>query len=288
MAKLTINLTNPLNDGLRERAQRMVRKAPPLQLDRVTASIHFLRGALSRVGMCLPAYYLLAGANAAAREAEVTDDYPFKVAQRHVEFTALSTLTMACRKIFDHAGSSKLIGGEFAKGSDAILTGHATYWAQSCSASEEDALCALKFLREFFELCSKTSNQLLTGSHALQMRIGLLKQHANHEAAHLTLENYAINLEDIAHVVGALVMVGEIIRSFDRAMDTGPAYFVDLDAASYQWAKRVFPQLPAMQLFPELDIARDARTYWKHGESGMEMLLDGMLNVLGGEPEGLE
>lgn len=66
----------------------------------------------------------------------------------------------------------------------------------------------------------------------------------------------------LVHFTGARVIIGEIIRGFDKP-GPGPDYFNDLDAASYRAAKKIFPYIKRFHLFSNMNIERQARAYWK-------------------------
>ncbi len=259
---------------LHERSQRLVRTGQPFKLVGVERSIHFLRGVASRASFCLPAFYHFLGAASAKQDTNALEDYAFCIARSHSEFSNLSILSLACRKIFDHDTKTDLTGANFSKASDSVLNEHAEFWAGNSPYGFDEALSALKFLRRFFAECSKTDSVLLKSDSQLQKRIGLLKQHADRAAAHLSLESYEINIVDLAHFTGAIVLVGEIIRRFDRP-DLGSHYFKGIDSASYEAAKRVFPEIAKFQLFSGIEIERKAGFCWQYGEEvGVEKLLN--------------
>lgn len=284
--KIVFTLKDDAKESLFARSKQMIRTAPPFKLDGTMRSVQFLRGVFSRASLCLPASYYFLGSASAHEEAKSSADYSFRIAQAYSEFSDLNTLSLSCRQIFDHATKPDLTGANFAKISDATLAKHAAYWSKISSRSEDEALSALKFLRRFFSECSKTDTDLLQADSQLQRRIGLLKQHADRAAAHLSLENYTLDILDLAHFTAACAIVGEIIRSFDRP-ELGLSYFNEVDAASYQAAKRIFPQIAKFQLFANIKLERQARFYWKMGEDyGIPMLLDQLHNALGGVPTG--
>jgi len=282
--KIVFAFKDDAKEDLIARSKRMVRTGPPFKLMGTGRSVQFLRGVFSRSSLCLPAFYYFLGSASAREEAKSSADYSFRVAQTYSEFSDLSTLSLNCRKIFDHSSKSDLTGGNFAKVSDGTLAEHAEYWSKISSRSADEALTALRFLRRFFSECSKTDTDLLQADSQLQKRIGLLKQHADRAAAHLSLEDYALDIVDLAHFTGASALVGEIIRSFDQP-DLGPSYFNDVDAASYQAAKRMFPQIAKFQLFANMKLEQQARIYWQYGEEhGIPMLLNQLHYALGGNP----
>ena len=251
-----------MND-LAFRAKAMLRKEEPFRLTGVNRSVHFLRGVFSRASLCLPAFYLFLGSARAREEAGSSPDYSFRIAQSYAEFSDLNTMTLACRKVFDHATSPDLTGANFAKLSDAVLLEHTIYWAKTSEESESDCLLALQFLRRFFAEYSKPHSILLNSEGFLHKRIGLLKQHADRAAAHLSLQDYSLDILDLTHFTAAIAIVGEIVRSFDNT-PAGEDYFNTVDQASAEFARRIFPQMPNFRLFGNMKVRQQARFYWKH------------------------
>lgn len=251
-----------MND-LSQRAAKMIRTEQPFRLLGTNRSIQFLRGVFSRSSLCLPAFYYFLGSAAAHEVAKSTTDYSFKVAQTYSEFSDLNTITLACRKMFDHAVKNDLTGANFAKLSDDILLDHAEYWSSHSKKPQGECYSALVFLQKFFAEYSRTDSVLLQKEGWLHKRIGLLKQHADRAAAHLTLEDYALDIRDLAHFTAAAVIVGEIVRSFDNP-SIGEHYFNEVDQGAYDAAKRIFPQIGKFRLFGTMQVHRQACFYWKH------------------------
>lgn len=244
-------------------------------------SVHFLRGVMSRASMCLTAFYYFLGA-AHAREHQTTPaDYPFRVAQSFLEFSNLNTLSLGCRKVFDHAAKPDLTGGNFARLSDSVLDEHARYWAARKGNALEDCQAALIFLRLFFREYARTDSDLLKASGVLHKRVGLLKQHADRAAAHLSLQEYELDILDIIHVVAALVIVGEVIRSFDDPV-LSETYFNEIDAAAHEAARRTFADLPDFRLFRMMPVQQQARAYWRtYRLESIEARFDQLVHALG-------
>src|SRR6185295_1390756 len=90
----------------------------------------------------------------------------------------------------------------------------------------------------------------------------LLKQYADHAAAHLSLDSYEFSTLDCVHVVAALTVIGEIIRSFDDS-NSPPTYFDTLDEASLNAAKQLLPTLPNLRLFGNMQIEMQSRLCWQ-------------------------
>jgi hypothetical protein len=256
-------------EQLADRAKRLKPVRRPLPLDSRTSAVQFLRGLSSRAVLTLPALYLLVGASTKEGPSRLVPAYPGIVLAHWVRFASLNTITLTCRKAFDHAASG-LTGNAFSKTSDAVLHGVAKYWSDKSGLPIDDAHSALVLLRTMFGSCSKTSSVLLEGASTLGKRVGLLKQHADRAAAHLTLETYEFSIPDCAHVVGAITLIGEIIRAFDNVA-AGPNYFNAIDEAAFTAARTVFPDTPALRLFEGIDIAQQAHSCWKYNR-GEQML----------------
>lgn len=271
MKKFAFSLDDSARDNLSNRAARMTTTGPPAEISPLGRSIQFLRGVHSRASMTLPAFYLFVGAT--SREDEASDEQKTLVIKHYTEFSALNTITMSCRKVFDNSNTA-LTGAKFGKSSDDVLVEHANFWAGHSGGTAEDAARALSFLRTFFASCSKSSNALLKSSATLHRRIGLLKQHADRSAAHLSLENFELDVLDVAHVAAAMVLVGEIVRSFDAPF-LQDDYFNVIDQGAHEAAKGMFPSAPPLRLFDEMRVAQQARFCWKFGdEHGMQMVLE--------------
>lgn len=258
----------------------MMPNSSPLELSPLVQSVQFLRGVSSRASLCIPAFYFFLGSRFAQSDPSMKENYPLAVSANYIEFASLNTLTLSCRKAFDHA-TVGLTGCRFSKISDSLLLEHAQYWANNSDNSVDDAVSALKLLKEFFRRCSQHENRLLSAETKLQKRIGLLKQHANRTAAHLSLENYEIHLLDLAHFTASLCLVGEIIRSFD-AKCIGKRYYEEVEIGAHEAAKQLFPMLDSPRLFDGINIEQQAGSCWRlPQDTGLQMLLDRLPNAIG-------
>lgn len=267
-------------DDLNERASRMTPNKSPISLTPLEQSVHFLRGVGSRASLCIPAFYCFIGSLAAQEKIAIKDNYPKLVFASYMEFASINTLTLSCRKVFDD-DPKKLTGSKFSRISDEILHKHADYWAKSSKRPIEEAVSALTFLRKLFKLCSQQQSAMLKSNSLLQKRIGLLKQHANRSAAHLSLDDYAIHLDDLAHFTAALCLIGEIIRSFDSTYN-GESYFNDIDKSSHKAAVELFPAMEIPRLFSNSNIKLDAKNCWSlDSEAGIQQLLNQLPFVIG-------
>jgi hypothetical protein len=266
------------HDTLHSRARRLTRTGEPTKLDPVNTSVQFLRGFFSRATFCLPALYHFLG-SAYAKETDIfQDDGALAVARAYAEFSGLNTLTLCCRKIFDH-DPNRLTGAKFAKMKDPDLRRHAEYWATRSSKDLDEVWTALIFLRNFFKEFSKNDTELLSGKTPLHMRIGLLKQHANRAAAHLTLDDYAIACLDVLHFTAAIVLVAEIVKCFDMA-NLGGDYFNRIDASSREAALKIFPCIKGKALFCSVSVEQQARLHVLAGWDQSLEILAGLPNTI--------
>lgn len=275
MTKTTIfNFKEPVIDELFERSARMVKKEESFRLVGVNRSIQFLRGVFSRATFCLPAFYYFLGSESEREESKSGKEYSSVIARSYAEFSALNTLSLSCRKLFDHSVKIDLTGANFAKLSDAVITEHSEFWSSISKQPQAACLAGLLFLRKFFTECAKSNDSLLKANSPLQKRIGLIKQHADRAAAHLSLDDYALTFHDLAHFVGASVYIAEIIRMFDNP-PSSKAYFNELDEASYDAAKHIFPNIAKIRLFAKIDVARQSRLHLEAGDiHGVTMILN--------------
>jgi hypothetical protein len=280
MEKLILTLDKSAERALVDRANRLTPRGEPMKLNPVEKAILFLRGVYSRATMALPAFYLFHGANLRDAHGCLIEGYPGVVLKESLKFSSINTVTLACRKAFDSA-TGALTGNNFAKTSDETLAGLAEYWAHGGTCLAEEAIAALGLLRSIFRDCSKSNRQLLESDATLCRRVGLMKQHADRSAAHLSLESYEVAILDCAHVVAALAVIGEIIRSFDDPHEQ-PTYFDALDRASLSAARQLFPEMPDIRLFEDIEIETQSRLCWQWGvENGRQMLLERLPYAMG-------
>jgi hypothetical protein len=271
--KMTFTTDDSAKRDLSNRSAKQKRSGPPLTLDATETAVHFLRGVHSRATLALPAFYLFHGASLAGDQGCAIQGYAGTVLVHTLKFSSLGTISLACRKAFDHKQGG-LTGHTFAGSSNQTLLAVAEYWAKKSRRPPEDALAALSLLRIAFADCAKTDTDLFNGTSTLGRRIGLLKQYADRSAAHLSLGTYEFSIIDCAHVIAVLVLVGEIIRSFDGPVEDRE-YFDRLDAGSLSAARQLFPATPDLQLFKEIKVEAQARLCWQWGiDRGRHMLLE--------------
>ncbi|KVM48919.1 hypothetical protein WJ58_26140 [Burkholderia ubonensis] len=278
-SKLYLKIDRSAAAKVAERANRRMPREAPIDVGDLGKSVHFLRGVGSRSAFALSSYYVLLAADIDGQNPCTIPHYPGKVLQSYLKFSSLNTFALACRKVFDHGKG--LTGAGFGKHSDSTLRKHAKYWAELSQRPMEDAYSALHFLRTFFIKCAKTDTDLFKDGTTLGRRIGFVKQYADRVAAHLSLQDYEFDGLDLAHVVAALVLVGEIIRSFDMASESS-SYFDQIDQAALDATQALFPNAPKIRLFENIKIEQQARACWKLGEEfGIQMLTEQLPYAIG-------
>ncbi len=272
MAKLIATFDDSERQALAVRARKQKPSGQPFPLTDLQRMVHFLRGVGTRASMALPAFYFFIGATDRERSCSI-EGYPGVVFLHSTEFSSCSTISLCCRKVFDHARG--MTGNSFSRLSDLTLSEIATYWSKSSGRPVDDAARALKLLRNVIRECSQSPTALLEGDGTvLGRRVALLKQHADRVAAHLSLDNYEFSLMDVAHVVAALAILGETVISFDDA-SRGPQFFNELDKASHDAAKALFPNLSEHRLFDGIAVSALAQRCWSEDPAyGARLIID--------------
>lgn len=279
--RIAFNFDLSAKNELSDRADRMIQNKAPIQLNELERSIHFLRGVDSRANHVLSAFYMFLASDREGKNECIISGFPGAVFQGYLNQSSLISLALACRKVFDHGKNQALTGANFSKQDNLTLSRHAEYWSNLSHCPPEDALQALHLMSCFFRACSKHHSDLLEGESTLGKRIGLIKQYADRSAAHITLQDYSVGVLDLAHVVAAITLVGEIIRSFDRS-DDPPDYYNVIDESAFNAALTIFPNGPNLRLFQNFDIRQQARLCWQWGEKeGMNMLEEQLPYAIG-------
>jgi hypothetical protein len=190
------------------------------------------------------------------------------------------TISLCCRKVFDERDAT-MTGKRFIHRSSATLLAVANHWHDISGRPQEDAARALELLLGVFRTCSAQAKALLTSLSLLERRVGLLKVHANREAAHLSVDPFVFDIVDAAHVVAAMTIIGAIVHAFDNP-PTAESYFDGLDEAGWESAKLIFPEMPLPRLFQGFDIAQQAESYWRINPAiGLQMILDQLPAAIG-------
>ena len=268
---------NPMDEMTLDARIESIQSDERLVLEPRTESVQYLRGVSTRASFLLPALYNHFG----AMGEDATEPYWRVVQAAGLKFSSLQTISLICRSVFDESRTG-LSGRRFATVSESTLQSVADYWGKRTARSSDDARKALNLLRDVLDRCSRQPKLLLDAPSRLERRVGLLKLHANREAAHLSLEPYLFDSLDLVHVVAAIVVMGAIIHDFDSGAP-GSRHFDNIDEAGLQAARSVFPSLAVGQLFRDFDIHERASLYWRHESAdGLDTILNGLPACLNG------
>lgn len=277
-ATLNIQWTDYSSRNLDSRITQLRKIDRHVDFEPTVTAIQFLRGVSNRAPLALPAVYAQLGSRIPF-ESPATP-YWQRVNAANIKFSSLQTISLTCRAIFDD-GRNGMTGKAFAKASDEVLASVAKLWVENSGQPIADATKALRLLRQLFKLCAQPKKSLLEASSLLERRVGLLKYHADREAAHITLEPFLLDLLDVIHVVAAISVIGAMIVDFDDKTRSGQ-HFNAIDEAGWQAAKMTFPSLKGPRLFHRFDIHAQARAYWKFEQcDGLNMLLNQLPAAIG-------
>ena len=268
---LRVTWTDYAPRKLSSRIEEFKRRTRHIELDSRVEAIQFLRGTAARASQVLPALYLALGARSIPEDPNRLHWQSVQAAV--IEQSALQTIALACRSIFDD-NRGEMTGKKIARLSDDTLASVAKYWSERSEGSLEDASKALMLLRRLFARCAQPEKILIDQPSLLERRIGLLKYYAHRQAAHISLEDYLFDVLDLIHVVAAIVIVGSIIVEFDDP-GRGEGYFDSIDEGGWRAAKELFPSLPLKRIFQRWNIHQQARLNWKVDQvDGVEFILN--------------
>ena len=115
----------------------------------------------------------------------------------------------------------------------------------------------------------------------LERRVGLIKYHANHQAAHISISPSFFDVLDLVHVVAAITLLGDVTICLDNPYAEA-TYFDDLDRDGKRAAEELFPELTTDRLFLNFDIRTNTSLYWRVDRTkGLDTLLNGLPEDLG-------
>jgi hypothetical protein len=269
--------TDHAHENLSKRIEEFKRNNGDPGYDDTAAAIHSLRGIAARASHVLPQLYLALGAYSLPEDP--AREHWRSVQAVALEQSALQTIAITCRAVFEESKKQPLSGRRIARLNDQTLASVARYWSAHWNKPEEEATQALRFLRNLFDRCARREDHLLKQSSLLERRIGLLKYYADRHAAHITPGHYLFGSFDLVHVAAAIVLIGAIITDFDNPWQ-GHRYFDSVDEGAWQAAKAVFPHLPIPRVFWGRNIHKDAALAWKQPD-GMDYILDRLPTAIG-------
>ena len=92
--KLRLTFDLSAEKELAERADRMTPDGPPVQLDALAKSIHFLRRVDSRANFVLPTFYLFLASSVDATNRPTIEGYPGKIFQSYLHHASFNNIAL--------------------------------------------------------------------------------------------------------------------------------------------------------------------------------------------------
>lgn len=266
--KLTLSFQLSTSDA--ETLEQIGRVAvKPLSIDEAsTRAILFMRAAAGRASLCLSAFYLFLGAESSTDEQRKEWPYPHTVRHYTLRYSAMGTIALAARAIFDH-GKDGLHAKMVTKLSAKDMEEVAAYWAHNDPSRLPDARLALAFVQSVLARCAISIKEANQSKCILARRVACLKAYADREAAHISMHHYEYTMKDVVHVASAIALFGAVIHDFDKGEEgAGLKFLVDIDKGAYDAAVEIFPEL---KQFPRL--------FERGGEAMLRNLYKGKLRA---------
>jgi hypothetical protein len=264
--KPTLVLNFPVSTSPEETLARIekISKSPEHIGEPSARALLYLRAASGRASLALSAFYLFLVAEASTDEERKAWTYAQQVIHTTVRFSAISTVALCVRAIFDHSRRDALCAKLVTGLSKANFAKVAAYWGKRNNRDAADAEAALHFIKDVLERGAIPMSIAKKSECVLARRVAFMKALADRESAHISLQHYEYTLLDVAHVVAATALFGAVIHHFDYPGESGPEYLVKLDEAANASASQVLPHtIKSIRLFEKQDIAQMFRTLLK-------------------------
>lgn len=258
--------------------------SPPPSIDEPsTRAVLFLRAASGRASICLSAFYLFLGAESTTADQRKEWTYKQKVKHYTLRFSAIGTIALSARAIFDSTSkdglNAKMVTKLSSKDSEKVFS----YWSNNDPSKVHDAQLALSFVQKVLTRCAIPINEAKRSECILTRRVALMKAYADREVAHISLHPYEYRLLDVAHVAAATALFGAVIHHFDGRADGGLEYLQGIDEAAHEAAMEIFPELKDIpRLFAGEKAETIFRTLYKNKLiDGADYLSTWLLSALG-------
>jgi hypothetical protein len=174
MAKLELRLNPDNTDARTHQSIAKVASRKTAINDPKVRIIHFLRAASGRASIALGAFYLHL---AATHAGENFTKHSYRVKQATIRYSALWTIALCVRSIFDEEGShpTRLNAKTLVKASDPVRQQVAEFWAQRDAQKRPDAQLALAFIARLLERAAIPIKEAAKSGCVLTRRIALIK-----------------------------------------------------------------------------------------------------------------
>jgi len=255
-APKTLVLNFPVSSADQETLERIERitKPPESITDPVSRALLYLRGASGRASIALPAFYMFMAAEMSTEEERKTWSYSDRVKHYALRFSAITTVALCIRAIYDHVAKDDLCAKVIMGASDVTFSKVAAYWTKRNNRDGEDARAALEVVQDVLKRCAIPINVAKKSKCILARRIAFLKAYADRESAHISVNDYEYTFLDVAHVVAATALMGAVIHHFDHPGASGHQFLTKLDEAAHAAALAALPDTKKMRrLFEKSD-----------------------------------
>lgn len=280
MAKLELRFRFSTSDeDTLARIERVAKRSGSITEPHVRA-ILYLRAASARADLCHANFYLYVGATISS-EAEIRSWIPsHRVRQYAIRYSAINTIALGIRSIYDDAKNSDLNAKRVVSLSDFDLEKVVSYYG---GKGDTQPGLRLALIQRVLARGAVSINAAASSSCVLARRIALMKAYADRQAAHVSLDNYEYDVFDVAHVVAATAIVGAIIHELDDPSENGVEWLDAMDRAAYEAAAELFPALkPQPRMFDRCDLPNLFKTVIEGKiTEGSEYLSTWLLSALG-------
>ncbi|HYP67496.1 MAG TPA: hypothetical protein VEP67_04515 [Thiobacillaceae bacterium] len=283
MAKLVLKFPVSTSDvDTLARIERVAGSPAILDAEPSTRAVLFLRSASGRTGFCLASFYVWLGAEASTDEERKNWTHSQVVKHLSLSFSAIRTIALCARSIFDHSTKPGLHAKMVTKLSALDVDKVCKYWVPDDSIKEGDARRGLAFVQKALARCAVGINEAKKSNCILTRRVALMKAFADREGAHISLQHYELDLLDAVHVVATSALWGAVIHHFDKRED-GAKWLNEIDQAAYETGTELFPELTRVpRLFKSFDLESSLRNFYKpHFSDGADYLSTYLLSALG-------
>lgn len=220
-----------------------------------TRAVLFLRGACGRAALCHSNFYLYVGATISSENEIRSWIPPHRLRHYAIRHSAISTIALGIRSMYDDVRSSDLNAKRVISLSDVDFAKVVSYWANGEQEKEARARRTLSLIQRVLARGAVSIDAAAKSPCVLTRRIALMKAYADRQAAHVSHENYEYDVFDVAHVVAATAIVGAMIHEFDEPTEKGTEWLNAMDKAAYEAATELFPALkPQPRLFDRCDL----------------------------------
>ncbi len=240
MAKLVLTLPAlPDPDALQDHTGEMDDEAKLIQS---------MRGFACGVSMLIPAYHFLLAAEIAHPEAEAGDSYPRLVMTCFMKETMLDTVLLHLRRLFERSDSKNKKRASLGAGTIAELLVQddlrEALRLRSREALGEGAIGDEEFGHRIEILALQCAMHVeAADSHPALARVfqqaELVRRAANKRAAHITLDEYNIGIDDIHQLVSNAVAIARSIQAI-LGLDACDTDYAEVDAGAYEASEQVF------------------------------------------------